>query len=116
MPEYEPIIDDSPVLTREMIDRLMRAYTGTGGMIYQGMPGITTAGYAGYQDYDPPTHAPVTTTSRTYAFTTPAYTVEDISHKWEWLDLPASDGTDESWNEPEPEPCTETELTDFLGI
>lgn len=98
MPDYS----GQTVLTREMVDRLMRAYTGIGGMMYQGMPGITTAEYQ--HDYDP----------RTYTFTTTVYPVEDISH--EWWDLLASDGTDESWNEPEPEPCTETELTDFLGI
>lgn len=105
MPDYMPIVGDGTVLTRAMIDELMRAYTGTGGMMYQVMPGISTAEYAEYQlDYDP----------RTYTFTAPVY--EDISQKWEWWDLPASDGTDESVNEPDPEPCTETELTDFLGI
>ena len=111
MPEYEPIRDDSPVLTREMIDRLMRAYTGTGGMMYQGMPYITTAEYAEYQDYDPLAHVPVTNTSRTHTFTVP---VASISQ--EWCDLIMSDDTDEPGNEPDPEPCTETELTDFLGI
>ena len=114
MPDY----NEQPVLTREMIDRLMRAYTGIGGMMYQGMPGTTTAEYAEYLDYDQLAHAPVLNIPRTYTFTTTAYPVEDISQ--EWLDFLASDGTDESWNEPEPEPdpepCTETELTDFLGI
>lgn len=88
-----------------MIDELMRAYTGTGGMMYQGMPDISTAEYAEYQlDYDP----------RTYTFTTNAYPVEDIRQGW-W-ELFTSDDTDGQEPEPDPEPCTETELTDFLGI
>ena len=74
-------------------------------MMYQGMPGITTAEYAEYQhDYDP----------RTYTFTTTAYPVEDIRQGW-W-ELFTSDDTDGQEPEPDPEPCTETELTDFLGI
>ena len=110
MPDY----NEQPVLSREMIDRLMRAYTGIGGMMYQGMPGTTTAEYADYLDYDQLAHAPVLNIPRTYTFTTPAYPVEDISQGW-W-ELFTSDDTDGQEQEPEPEPCTETELTDFLGI
>ena len=109
MPDY----NEQPVLSREMIDRLMRAYTGIGGMMYQGMPGVTTAEYAGYQDYDPPASVPVINIPRTYTFTVP---MADINE--EWWELFTSDDTDEQEQEqePDPEPCTETELTDFLGI
>ena len=113
MPDY----NEQPVLTREMIDRLMRAYTGIGGMMYQGMPGTTTAEYAEYPDYDPLAHAHVINIPRTYTFTTTAYPVEDISQGWsEWWESFTSDDTDGQEPEPDPEPCTETELTDFLGI
>ena len=112
MPEYEPIIDDSsPVLTREMIDRLLRAYTGTGGMMYQGAADITTAEYAGYQDYDPLAHAHVLNIPQSFTFSIPASEVNP--RLWE---LFTSDDTDGQEQEPDPEPCTETELTDFLGI
>ena len=111
MPEYEPIINDNPVLTRETIDRLMRAYTGTGGMIYHGAADITTAGYAEYQDYDPLAHTPVLNTPRSFTFSIPAAEVNP--RLWE---LFTSDDTDGQEPEPDPEPCTETELTDFLGI
>ena len=110
MPDY----NEQPVLSREMIDRLMRAYTGIGGMMYQGMQGTTTAEYAEYLDYDQLAHVPVLNIPRTYTFTTTAYPVEDIRQGW-W-ELFTSDDTDGQEPEPDPEPCTETELTDFLGI
>jgi len=94
-----------------MIDRLMRAYTGTGWMMYQGMPGITTAEYAEYLDYDPSAHAPVFNIPRSFTFSIPASEVNP--RLWE---LFTSDDTDGQEQEPDPEPCTETELTDFLGI
>ena len=107
MPDY----NEQPVLSREMIDKLMRAYTGIGGMMYQGMPGVTTAEYAEYLDYDQLAHAPVLNIPRTYTFSIPAAEVNPG-----WWELFTSDDTDEPEPEPDPEPCTETELTDFLGI
>ena len=107
MPDY----NEQPVLSREMIDRLMRAYTGIGGMMYQGMPGVTTAEYAEYPDDDPPAHAPVLNIPRTYTFSIPTAEVNPG-----WWELFTSDDTDGQEPEPDPEPCTETELTDFLGI
>jgi len=112
MPEYEPIRDDSTVLTREMIDRLMRAYTGTGGMMYQGVQGTTTAEWcAECPDYDPLAHAHVLNIPQSFTF---SVTASEVNPRlWE---LFTSDDTDGQEPEPDPEPCTETELTDFLGI
>ncbi len=113
MPDY----NEQTVLTREMVDRLMRVYTGTDGMMYQGMPGVTTAEYAEYQDYDPPAHAPVFNIPRSFTFSIPASEVNP--GWWELFTSGDTDGQDpepepEPDPEPDPEPCTEEELLEFL--